>query len=442
MTGTLSGNDLSTSRVERKHVFSRNCQSRKSLVSVIPSNLNVCSLPRTIRLIQPVPVLLLPILKPPDSCHSPSSFHVSDHFIHDWTCLYSRHLFDNIFLDFFVFAISVASACLVRRSIRTTATTATTYQRTFWCMPMSLCSRAALRSFASNCSTVATRSSKLASSSLSTGCSQGCQHPWSHHVPRLLFSCHFSRALWRVQSDMARSHWDATPMPSRCRRVGCSDLFRFSELMYLRTGSSHRPSATCNSGKVARPRLITDLNKSLSRPPVNRSHLRASFLHTPRPLAGLLATMSFASRSVTCVSTEYSWCTLSWRSSILFNRLLTVCSVHVGHGDRCRLVHSPLHRIREIREHVHHIVSGVFFARQEKSSRAPSRLHRSTLVCQCLWSPRGSVVLAGCVGSTAAERQPHKPRQHLVPLRVGNRVLPLAVVGIAVHQPSAAPSVL
>ena len=50
----------------------------------------------------------------------------------------------------------------------------------------------------------------------------------------------------------------------------------------------------------------------------------------------------------------------------------------VGHGDRCRLVHSPLPRLREIREHTYRAVSGVFFARQEKSSRAPSRMHCTT----------------------------------------------------------------
>ena len=51
------------------------------------------------------------------------------------------------------------------------------------------------------------------------------------------------------------------------------------------------------------------------------------------------------SPSVTCMTTGYSWCTLSWRSSILFSRVFAIRVVHVSLGDGRRLIHGPRRRL-------------------------------------------------------------------------------------------------
>ena len=70
-----------------------------------------------------------------------------------------------------------------------------------------------------------------------------------------------------------------------------------------------------HASKVARPGLITDLDKFLTCPPVNGFQLRSSFLHASKPSAELLQTMSFAAPSVTCMSTVHSWCAFSFKTS-------------------------------------------------------------------------------------------------------------------------------
>ena len=96
--------------------------------------------------------------------------------------------------------------------------------------------------------------------------------------------------------------------------------------MFLRT-CCNRSSAPCNSG------LITDLSRFLIRPPVDKSHLRASFFHGSRLLAELLQRKSFASLSVTCMSTECNWRTLSKMIFAISSvrQLLVVVRLGVGH---------------------------------------------------------------------------------------------------------------